>query len=56
MRRGVRSFKREILNMTELRHAAPLAVCKECLAAFLNSIQAPDDRIAFLHCAHREGT
>ncbi|HLN49081.1 MAG TPA: hypothetical protein VK251_06185 [Steroidobacteraceae bacterium] len=38
------------------RHAPPLAVCKECLAAFLNSIQAPDDRIAFLHCAQLAAT
>lgn len=42
--------------MTNSRHAPPPAVCPSCLDAFFESLKDADERIAFLHCAHRGGT
>jgi hypothetical protein len=39
--------------MTEKAHAAPPAVCPDCLNALFASITPADERILFLHCAHK---
>jgi hypothetical protein len=41
--------------MAKKSHAPPPAVCPACLSAFFESILTADDRISFLHCAHRGG-